>query len=113
MKKVIDHELFAPLLLFFGMIFVGAGAYTQIEGWNYLDALYFSVATATTVGYGDLFPVTAFGKIFTIIFAFCTIGFAFYFFTLVGKYFLTHRLKKEILEARNLKNKKGVRVVKV
>lgn len=32
------------------------------------DALWFTMTTMLTVGYGDLFPVTAFGRIFTIIF---------------------------------------------
>jgi len=108
-----SRGIIIPIVLFFIMIFIGAFFYTFLEGWSYLDALYFSVITATTVGYGDFVPITSAGKIFTIIYAFCTIGFAFYFFTLVGKYFFTHRLKKEILESGRLKNEKGIKTIKV
>lgn len=41
---------------------------------NAFDALWWSVATLTTVGYGDIYPVTALGKIFSGIIALLGIG---------------------------------------
>ncbi len=41
---------------------------------NFWDALWFSLITMTTVGYGDLSPVTGAGRIIGIIFALCSIG---------------------------------------
>ena len=41
----------------------------QKQPWSIIDALYFSVVTFTTVGYGDLTPKTTVGKIFTVMFA--------------------------------------------
>lgn len=40
--------------------------YRWAEGWNLIDAAYFSVITISTVGYGDLAPQTPIGKIFTM-----------------------------------------------
>ncbi|NOQ30000.1 MAG: two pore domain potassium channel family protein [Helicobacteraceae bacterium] len=48
--------------------------YSQIEGWSKIDALYFSVMTMSTIGYGDLVPTTDISKIFTIIFTFLSVG---------------------------------------
>ncbi|MCP4423630.1 MAG: two pore domain potassium channel family protein [Chloroflexi bacterium] len=58
------------------VIVLGSGAwfYHVQEGWSWLDALYFSVITLTTVGYGDLSPQTAAGKIFTIVYILIGLG---------------------------------------
>jgi voltage-gated potassium channel len=49
-------------------LLVGTFVYHYLEGWNLLDALYFSVITLATVGYGDLTPTTPIAKIFTIVY---------------------------------------------
>lgn len=51
------------LLMLVGMVF-----YHQVEGWGWLDALYFSVITLSTVGYGDFSPTTSASKIFTMVY---------------------------------------------
>lgn len=56
-----------PLFLWAGSILlVGVFVYHWLEGWSYLDALYFCVITLATVGYGDLTPTTPLTKLFTI-----------------------------------------------
>jgi potassium channel subfamily K len=42
--------------------------------WSVIDAVYFAVATLTTVGYGDLFPRSHTGKVFTCFFVYIGIG---------------------------------------
>jgi voltage-gated potassium channel len=41
---------------------------------SYLDSLWWAVVTLTTVGYGDIFPITPFGKIIGAAIAFMGIG---------------------------------------
>ena len=51
-----------------GTILVGAIIYHFVEGWNWLDSIYFVVITTTTIGYGDFSPDTELGKVLTIFF---------------------------------------------
>lgn len=73
-------------LIFLILILIGTFAYHQIEGWGYLDSVYFTVITVTTIGYGDLTPQTDIGKIFTMFFAVTGIAVAFYVISLMMRY---------------------------
>lgn len=58
-----------PLFLWFGIaLLVGVFVYHRLEGWSYLDALYFCVISLATIGYGDLTPTTDLSKAFTIVY---------------------------------------------
>lgn len=45
---------------------VGTVVYSALEGWSFIDSLYFSVVTLATVGFGDLHPTTDVAKLFTV-----------------------------------------------
>jgi hypothetical protein len=49
-----------------GTLLIGTLAYHWLEGWSFLDSLYFCVVSLATVGYGDYTPTTSFAKLFTI-----------------------------------------------
>lgn len=69
-----DPQVRSLLFITFTLVAVASVVYVWIEGWTYLDAVYFSVMTLATVGYGDIAPRTALGKLFTIFFALVGIG---------------------------------------
>ena len=47
------------------MIVLGTAGYMLIDGWNLLDAFYMVIITISTVGYTEIHPQSAAGKIFT------------------------------------------------
>jgi voltage-gated potassium channel len=57
-----------------GMLLAGVLVYHWLEGWSFLDSLYFCVVSLATVGYGDLTPTTPLAKVFTIIYLINGIG---------------------------------------
>ena len=85
------------------IILSGTVVYHFIEGWRWLDSLYFSVISLATVGYGDLAPQTDFGKVFTMFYILTGIGIIFGFINT----FYQHRTSKhkEFKEKRDSKIK--------
>jgi voltage-gated potassium channel len=69
-----EPEVQSVVLLALALILVATVFYWLVEGWSLLDAVYFSVVTIATVGYGDLAPQSVIGKIFTICYIFAGIG---------------------------------------
>jgi voltage-gated potassium channel len=69
-----QEEQKAIMLALLFILLIGTFFYHNVEGMTYLDALYFSVMTLATVGYGDLAPQTALGKLFTIIYVLIGVG---------------------------------------
>lgn len=70
-----DSAIFARILFtIFTIIFIYSGLIYQVEHPNnpeefatFLDAVYFSVATMTTVGFGDITPVSEVGRLLTVL----------------------------------------------
>src|SRR4051812_5571440 len=59
----------------------GTAGYVLIEGWSPWDAFYMTVITVTTVGYGEVHPLTFAGRAFTVIILLTGVGAFFYAFT--------------------------------
>lgn len=49
-------------------LLLGTLVYHWLEGWSYLDALYFCVISLATIGYGDFTPTTPLARAFTIVY---------------------------------------------
>lgn len=115
-------ELFAALspdlrkrliLAHAAIFFVVAGgtvAFHFLEGLSWLDAVYFTTTTVTTVGYGDYVPSTAAGRAFTSIFIMVGVGTVLYALSITAQAFIrtemlatlgTRRRSKEMENLRN------------
>ena len=69
-----DPETKALPLVAGALVLTGTIFYWRFEDWTFIQALYFSVVTLTTVGYGDLHPTSAGTQIFTIIYILTGLG---------------------------------------
>ncbi len=79
-----------PALLALGMIVVGTFVYHSVESWSWVDSVYFSATTLTTVGFGDLHPSHDVSKIFTIAYTLIGVGLMYSFVFLLANYLTQH-----------------------
>lgn len=63
-----DRDSRPAILWGLATLLIGTLFYHWMEGWSYLDSLYFCVVSLGTVGYGDLTPTTPAAKVFTILY---------------------------------------------
>jgi hypothetical protein len=56
------------------LILLAATVFWLVEGWPFLDALFFAVATISTVGYGDQVPQTVLGRLFCMVYIMIGLG---------------------------------------
>ena len=54
-----------PATLLAAVTIYGIAGYMLIERWNLLDAFYMTIITIATVGYGEIHPLSSWGRIFT------------------------------------------------
>jgi len=52
------------VVLLAGVIGLGTAGYVVIEGWDVFDAFYMTITTVTTVGYGEIHPLSRAGRVF-------------------------------------------------
>ena len=98
-----DHvkQTVISIILFISLLAFGSGGYMVIEEWGFFDALYMTVITIATVGYGEVHIVSPTGRIFTLVLIFLGVG---YFLYVVGNFiqFLVEGRIRDILGRRKL-----------
>ncbi|MFH1147074.1 MAG: potassium channel family protein, partial [Pseudomonadota bacterium] len=67
-----------PILI--AIIAFGTNGYMFLEHWGVQDALYMTIITLTTVGFGEVHPLSPAGRIFTMIMILMGVGCVFYIF---------------------------------
>ena len=87
--------------LFLLSLAVGTASFRLIEGWGFADALYMSVITLSTVGFGEVRPLSDAGRLFTSGFVIVNLGITALFITQLTQHLVDGdfgtRLRKRIM----------------
>ncbi|MEE9241380.1 MAG: NAD-binding protein [bacterium] len=92
-----------------GIILAGTAGYSLIEGWTLDEALYMTVISLTTAGYGEVHALSPAGRGFTIVLLLVGVGTVFYVMASVAEVMIEGRLRnilgrrKRVREINNLK----------
>ncbi|KAE8330599.1 hypothetical protein BDV39DRAFT_202007 [Aspergillus sergii] len=96
-------------ITFIAFLTGGAGVYSAVEGWSFMDALYFTDYTVLTIGIGNIVPKTHLGR--SLLFPYATAGIITLGLVITsirsfGKSIRHMKLKFELQEARNTRLEK-------
>ena len=103
-------NLIITVLIAVLLVAVGTAGYIVIEDWAVLDSLYMTVITLSTIGYGEVNPVSQPGRIFTLFLIVMGVGYFLYVignvvqFLVEGRIRLVlgrHKLDKQINQLNN------------
>ena len=93
---VIRSKLYKALVLMFGLIFIGVVGFIWIAEYNFIDALYMTVITVSTVGFKEVQPLDFESKIFTIFLIFTSVGIYGYVLSVITEYISNNKLFEEL-----------------
>ena len=105
----IPHLIVVVTLAVF-LVLLGTAGYMLIEDWAVLDSIYMTVITLSTIGYGEVNPVSPAGRIFTLILIVMGVGFFLYVIGYVVQFLVEgrirlvlgrHKLDKQISQLKN------------
>lgn len=102
MVKLFRSKIYVALLLVLVVLLFGVFGYRFISDYSWIDALYMTIITVTTVGFSEVKPMGPEGKIFTVLLILTsvfTVGFA---ISVVTEYILSKN-SLQILKKRRVK----------
>ncbi len=94
--------LSAALILL--LISGGTIGYVLLEGWDFSDSFYMTIITLSTVGFGEVHPLTGIGRLFTVALIIGGVGTVFYALSTIAKFVLEGELE-EIFGRKRLEKK--------
>jgi len=89
-KEYLELLYTTAIVLVFGTV-----VFHYLEGWRWLDSLYFCVITLTTIGYGDFTPRTDLGKIFNIFYIIIGLGLILSFIQTIRDHYMNIKQKNQ------------------
>ncbi|MDH4196438.1 MAG: potassium channel protein [Candidatus Aminicenantes bacterium] len=105
MSIVTRHRKILTLgALLLAVIAVGTVGYVFLAGGSFIDALYMTIITVTTVGFKEAFPLTPVGKVFTIVLIVTGLGLVFYFLNTIIEDTMEGRIRKILGRRKMEKN---------
>jgi voltage-gated potassium channel len=83
LSRLVRNRVLALLAVAVTIILAGAGVFAATQGYDYWTGLYWAITTATTVGYGDVLPHNALGRVIASVVMLTTIPIVGAIFSLV------------------------------
>lgn len=103
--KFFRTKIYTAISLLIFILLVGVFGYRFISNYTWIDALYMTVITMTTVGFSEVNPLDLESKIFTIFLILASVVIVGYALSVITEYILS---KNDIEELKHKKMKKNI-----
>ena len=105
MARLARLRLFRAVVALVVLAVGGMVGYVLIEGWSFLDAAYMVVLTFTTVGYEEVRPLSANGRLFNMALMVVGIGVMFYILTGMVQLVVEQEVLRSIVRRHRMRSK--------
>lgn len=99
-----QQQIIRLRILLITMTIAGTLGYMVLEDWEFVDSLYMTVITLSTVGFGEVNELSTMGRLFTTLLIVCGVGVVAYSFGSIGQYLISGELR-ETLRRRSMQQK--------
>jgi voltage-gated potassium channel len=89
LSRFFKTRIYTAVFLMVFILLVGVTGYRTISGYSWVDALYMTVITMTTVGFGEVVPLDEQSKIFTIFLILASVLIMGYALSIITEYILS------------------------
>ena len=103
--KVFRSKINTAVILLIALLFIGVLGFKIMSNYTWIDAVYMTVITITTVGFGEVRPLDAEAKIFTIILILTSVVIVGYAIKVITEYIIT---KNDVEELKLKKMQKKI-----
>ncbi|CAL2087587.1 Potassium channel protein [Tenacibaculum sp. 190524A02b] len=100
MNRLFKSRLYKALMLMLLVLIIGVIGFMMIADYNFIDALYMTVITVTTVGFGEVKPFDAYDKMFSIFLLLSSISIFGYAISIFSEYLVSGEFFKQIKQKR-------------
>ncbi len=100
MIKHFRNEIILAAFLFLMLLTAGTLAFHWSQNYPWIDALYMTVITTTTVGFGEVHPLNDAGKLWTILLILASIIVYGYAITIITEYVIGENILKKLIKNR-------------
>lgn len=106
---VLPRPLLVSLSLLSVLIAVGTFGYMYIERWRFIEALWMVTITLTTIGFGEIHPLSDAGRVFTIVLIVSGVGIGSYGITTFAEALVSGKIQAFIRDRQRRSHMRSLR----
>jgi voltage-gated potassium channel len=98
--RLFRSRIYIALILLLGLITIGILGFRFMAHYSWVDAIYMTIITITTVGFGEVHPLDDFSKIFTIFLILTSVVIVGYAISVITEYMLSRNNIEELKQKK-------------